>query len=57
MAAGGKLYPDIKVDEFSEIVFDGDTAVVSYTTIPVIEGASGDERWIQEAGTWRWDYC
>lgn len=57
VAAAGELYADLKVDEFTEIVLDGDTAVVAYTTDPVVEGAKDDERWIQEAGTWRWDDC
>lgn len=56
VAAAGELYPDLTVDEFSDIVLDGDTAVAFYSTNPVVEEGDG-ERWTRDAGTWRWDDC
>lgn len=56
VAAAGELYPGLVVDDFYDIVLDGDRAVVYYTTEPKVETEDG-ERWIIESGSWVWDDC
>jgi hypothetical protein len=56
VAAAGELYPNLVVDEFSDIVLDEDRAVVFYSTDPEVETEDG-ERWIVESGEWAWDDC
>ena len=56
VAAAGELYRGLVVDEFSDIIRDGDRAVVFYSTDPIVETEDG-ERWIIESNTWVWDDC